>query len=83
MGWELRVFQSLNLTLFKSLIIHLPEYCCHPWIPWKAKDIRTIEAIPRTFTYKNTEVQHISFSERLDKLNLYSLSRRRVRYIII
>ena len=48
MGWVLRVFQSqkrsLMLTLLKSLVIPLLEYCCQLWNPWKAKDIQTIEA---------------------------------------
>ena len=38
MGWVLRVFQSrkrsLMLTLLKSLVIPLLEYCCQLWNPW-------------------------------------------------
>ena len=63
------------LTLLKSLVIPLLEYCCQLWNPWKAKDIQAIEAIQRTFTYKTTEVQN--------ELKLYSLQRRRERCIII
>ena len=87
MGWVLRVFQSrtssLILTLFKSLVIPLLQYCCHLWNPWKAKDIQATEDIKRTFTYKITEVQHLNYWERLHELKLYSLQRRRERYIII
>ena len=36
-----------------------------------------------TFTYKITEVQHLNYWERLRELKLYSLQRRRERYIII
>ena len=61
-GWVLRVFQlrkrSLMLTLLKSLVIPLLEYCCQLSNPWKAKDIQAILAIQRTFTYKITDVQH-------------------------
>ena len=42
-----------------------------------------IEAIQRMFTNKITEVQHLNYWERLHKLKLYSLQRRRGRYIII
>ena len=67
MGWELREFQSrqssLMLTLLKSLVIPLLEYCCQLWNSWKAKDIQAIEAIQRTFTYKITEVQHLNYWE--------------------
>ena len=71
------------LTLLKSLVIPLLEYCCQLWNPWKPKDIQAIEAIQRTFTYKITEVQHLKYWERLHELKLYSLLRRRERYIII
>ena len=68
MGWVLRVFQlpkrSLMLTLLKSLVIPLLEYCCQLWNPLKAKDIQAIEAIQRTFSYKITEVQHLNYWER-------------------
>ena len=87
MGWVLRVFQtrkrSLMLTLLKSLVIPLLEYCCQLWNPWKAKDIQAIEAIQRTLKFKITEVQHLNYWERLHELKLCSLQRRRERYIII
>ena len=87
MGWVLRVFQSrkrsLMLTLLKSLVILLLEYCCQLSNPWKAKDIQPIEVIQRTFTYKITEVQHLNYWERLHELILYSLQRGRERYTII
>ena len=76
MGWVLRVFQSrkrsLMLTLLKSLVIPLLEYCCQLWNLWKAKDIQAIEAIQRTFTYKITEVQHLNYWERLHELIVLS-----------
>ena len=71
------------LTLLKSLFIPLLECCCQLWNPWKAKDIQASEAIQLTFTYNITEVQHLNYWERLHGLKLYSLQRRRERYIII
>ena len=71
------------LTLLKSLVIPILKYCCQLWNPWKAKDIQAIEAIQRTFTYKITEVRHLNYWERLHLLKLYSLQRRRERYIMI
>ena len=86
-GWVLRMFQSrklsLMLTLLKSLVIPLLEYCCQLWNSWRAKDIQAIEAIQRTFTYKIIEVQHLNYWGRMHELKLYSLHRRRERYIII
>ena len=71
------------LTLLKSLVNPLLEYCCQLWNPWKAKDIQAIEAIQPMFTFEITEVQHLNYWERLHELKLYSIQRRRERYIII
>ena len=75
---KMRVLQlqerSLMLTLLKSLVIPLLEYCCQLRNPWKAKDIQAIEAIQRTLTYKITEVQHLYNWERLHELKLSSLT---------
>ena len=74
MGRVLRLFQSrkrsLMLTLLKSLVIPLLEYCCKLWNPWKAKDIQAIDAIQKTFKYKITEVQHLNYWKRLHELKL-------------
>ena len=87
MGWVMRVFQSwkcsLMLTLLKSLVILLLEYCCQLWNPSKAKDMQAIEAMQRTFICKITEVEHLNCWERLHELKFYSLQRRRERYIYI
>ena len=87
MGFLLRVFQqrerSLMLTLLKSLVIPILEYCCQLQNRWKAKHIQAIEAIQRTCAYKITEVQHLNYQERLHELKIYSLQRRRESYIII
>ena len=71
------------LTLLKFLLIPLPEYYCQLWNSRKSKDIQAIEAIQQTFAYKITEVQHLNYWERLHELKLYSLQRRRERYMII
>ena len=49
----------------------------------ESKDIQSIEAIQRTFTYKINEVQHLNYWEILHEIRLYSLQRRREHYIII
>ena len=85
MGWVLRVFQSrersLMLTLLKSLVIPLLEYCYQLWNPWKAKDIQASETILRTFTYKIIEVQHLNYWERLHMNSNCILSRDAVNVI--
>ena len=71
------------LTLLKSLVIPMLEYCSQLWNSWKTKDIQSIKGIQRTFTYKITEVQHLKNWERLHELKLYSFQRFRERYVII
>ena len=89
MGWVLRVFQSRwgspMLTVLKSLVIPLLEYWRQLWNPRKAWDIQAIEAIPRTFTYEITQVQHLKLVGKTaqTQINIYSFQRRNERYIII
>ena len=86
-GWVLRVFktreQLLMLTLFKSLILPRIEYCCILTSPFKAGEISDIEGIQRSFTAQIENVKHLNYWERLQYLKLYSLERRRERYIVI
>ena len=73
-------FSTADGATFYSIHLAVASSGIHGW---KAKDIQAIEAIQRTFTYKITEVQHLNYWERLQELKLYSLQRRRERYIII
>ena len=71
------------LTLWKSLILPRLEYCCQLWSPHKIGDITKLEAIQRSFTSKIEGMENLNYWERLRKLGLYSLQRRRERYIIL
>ena len=87
MGWVLRSFKTRDahpmLTLFRSLVVPLLEYCCQLWNPHKVGEIQVLEAVQRTFTSKIAEVKHLNYWQRLEALKLFSLQRRRERYIII
>ena len=86
-SWILRTFHSrgklVMMTLFKSLVIPRVEYCCQLWNPDKQGDIRDIEGIQKSFTKKISGLRELNYWGRLEALNLYSLERRRERYIII
>ena len=88
-GWILRVFSARDrqpmMTLFKSLILPLLEYCCQLWSPSPDSigQIRALEQIQRNFTSRITGLQNANYWERLKLLKLYSLERRRERYAII
>lgn len=86
-GWILRTFRTRKrcpmLTLYKSLVIPLLEYCCQLWSPWRIGEKQSLEAIQRSFTSRISDTQHLDYWERLQELNLYSLERRRERYAIL
>ncbi len=86
-GWVLSVFHSRDklvmMTLFKSLIRSRLEYGCEIWNPYLIKDINKIEQIQRSYTNKIENIKHLNYWERLSKLNIKSLQRRREKIIII
>ena len=86
-AWTLSVFISrsadIMIPLFKTAVRSKLEYCCPVWNPTKLEDIKNLEAIQRSYTAKITEVQHLSYYDRLKSLKLMSLQRRRERYVLI
>ena len=86
-SWIMRVFSTRDevplMTLFRSMVLPQLEYCCQLWSPVRLKDIRQLEAIQRSFTARITGLSHLSYWERLAHLKLYSLERRRERYLIL
>ena len=87
LGWVLRTFRTRRrdhmLILYKSLILPHLEYCCQLWSPKELGEIRKLEAVQRTFTYRIEGLRESNYWERLSELRLYSLERRRERYMII
>ena len=86
-AWTLSVFrdrsESTMLTLYKSMIRSRLEYNSPLWNPSNIADIQTLENIQRSFTSKIDQCQNLNYHDRLVKLKLMSLQRRRERYIII
>merc|ERR1712101_51666 len=73
--------------LFNSYIKSKLEYCCVIWSP-SAEDqnqdkINMIEKIQQTFTKKIEGLENLDYYQRLKECNLYSMERRRERYMII
>ena len=85
-GWILRTFSSrdkLTMTLFKALVMSRMDYGSQLWSPYLTKHINMIEKTQWSFTRYFSGMQGLSYPERLTVLKLYSLQRRRERYIII
>ena len=87
MGWVLRTFATREpapmLTLYKSMILPLLEYACQLWAPTSPGLIRMLEGVQRTYTARIFGLKGLDYWQRLNKLKLYSLERRRERYMIL
>ena len=86
-SWVLGAFSDRSthtmITLFKTLVRSKLEYCCPLWNPAKIMDIQTIENVQKRFTRKIAGMSSLDYYDRLNKLNLLSLQRRRERYTLI
>ena len=71
------------LTLFRSLVRNKLEYSCPVWDPSLLGDIKKLESTQRVFTHHISGCQYLCYWDRLKRLGLMSLQRRRERYIII
>ena len=69
------------LTLYKSLIIPILEYCSVLWCPLKVGLIQKLEAIQWSYLRKVSSTR--DYWECLKESKIYSLQRRRERYRII
>ena len=87
MGWILRTFKSraqdVMLYLYQSYVIPRIEYASILWSPYQVKNITKLEAVQRTMTSRIDGLQKLNYHQRLRKLKLYSMQRRRERFIAI
>ena len=86
-SWTMRTFrtrdQDVMLLLLKTYIIPRLEYLSPIWTPHKIGEIQQIEAVQRSFTSRIKGLENDDYYQRLQKLKLYSLQRRRERYVLI
>ena len=85
-SWILRTFRTRDripmLTLYKSLVRPILEYCSALWAPTSKGEIQRLEEIQQSFLRKINGLSK-DYHMALKETNLYSLERRRERYIII
>ena len=70
------------LILYQTYVRSKTEYCCPLWHNTKISDIQAIESIQRTFTSKIIGMGSLNYWQRLEKLGMHSLQRRRERFIL-
>ena len=77
-----------------TVVVPILEYACVIWSPNQTELITLLESVQRKFTSRFEEfnvydeelgmkVCRVSYNERLQKLKIYSLERRRERYMIL
>ena len=96
-AWAQRTFKSRKvapmLTILKSLVRSKAEYASILWSPTDSKNIQRIESVQRRFTDKIAKYRKyndnlgftecvVSYADRLKDLKLYSLQRRRERFML-
>ena len=97
-AWTLRTFLSrekrVMKVLLKQLIIPKIEYASVVWCPFDKQQIDMIESIQRRYTsciqeyqrWEDTQqrnVCQVDYWDRLKDLNIYSLERRRERFVVL
>ena len=65
------------------MVRSLVEYCCPLWHPTKISDIPEFESVQKTFTTRIDGMHDLHYWDRLVRLSLMSLQRRRERFIIL
>ena len=97
-GYVLRTFKTrdryLMGTLLRSLVVSQMEYGCVIWSPTDSHLIKLLESVQRRFTSRISEfnqydealgmmICRVNYWQRLKRLRIFSLERRRERYMIL
>lgn len=88
-GWVLRTFSTRDrdpmVTMWNSQVRPILDYCSPLWSPSPNNlgNIDLLENTQRTFTRNINGMDGLDYTQRLDKLNMYTAQRRQERYKII
>ena len=71
------------LRLYLALVRPHLDYTAKFWSPYYRKDIGSLEAVQRRMTKMIQGLRNLPYKDRLKRLNLHSLERRRARGYMI
>jgi len=83
LGMVRRNFRRLDpedlLLIYKTYVRPHMEYCVQAWSPYQIKDIQCLERVQRTATKLVPVLRKLPYEERLQRLGLTTLEKRRCR----
>ena len=86
-SWIMRTFSSRNqfamITLWKTLVIPIHDYCSQIWSPTKVGAIQKLDLLQWSFIRKINKNFGSDYWDCLVEMKLLSLQRRRERYQVI
>ena len=71
--------KKIILNLYSALVKRQLEYCVQCWSPYYKKVIEKLEGVQRRVTKLIPRLRNKPYEECLSELNLFSLTKRRMR----